>query len=249
MTNYKLGSSQSSNVEPEEPSSNLRREITNQWLHVAIPALKTSTLSELRQAGSRLTNEWTLQEHDRDAFWLKVTADEEQKDRIAHLKAAGEKRLKAAEGFLVAESQYHFEMETAQLKNLPDQQKDRDHPNQQQQQDKDQQQEEGNEEESQESNVEQDQTPPEGRLPQKKRKVDKASEYGDVSDTGRKVDLIFMYKDIELFNVEFKRTDISSKNITVQCRKNIRLGRCLQGSHAAYGFKDASVIMGDVAGM
>lgn len=64
-------------------------------------------------------------------------------------------------------------METAQLKNLPNQQKDRDHLNQQQQQDKDQQQEEGNEEESQESNVEEDQTPPEGRLPQKKRKVDK----------------------------------------------------------------------------
>lgn len=91
-----------------KPSSNLRREITNQWLHVVIPALKTSTLSELQQAGSRLTNEWTSQEHDRDAFWLKVTADEEQKDRIAHLKAAGEKRLKAAEGFLVAESQHHF---------------------------------------------------------------------------------------------------------------------------------------------
>lgn len=51
-------------------------------------------------------------------------------------------------------------METAQLKNLPDQQKDSDHPNQQQQQDKDQQQEEGNEEESQESNVEEDQPPP-----------------------------------------------------------------------------------------
>ncbi|KAF9081335.1 hypothetical protein BGX23_000988, partial [Mortierella sp. AD031] len=116
------------------------------------------------------------------------TADEEQKDRIAHLKAAGEKRLKAAEGFLVAESQHHFEMETAQLKNLPNQQKDRDHPNQQQQQDKDQQQEEGNEEESQESNVEEDQTPPEGRLPQKKRKVDKAMHGQDPSGDDGSVD-------------------------------------------------------------
>ncbi|KAF9117519.1 hypothetical protein BGW39_002097 [Mortierella sp. 14UC] len=75
-----------------------------------------------------------------------------------------------------------------------------------------------------------------------------ASEYGDVSDTGRKVDLIFMYKDIELSNLEFKRTDISSRNIALQCRKNVRLGRCLQEAHATYGFKDASVIMGDVAG-
>ncbi|KAG0226732.1 hypothetical protein BGW42_003456 [Actinomortierella wolfii] len=32
-----------------------------------------------------------------------------------------------------------------------------------------------------------------------------ASEYGEVSDTGRKVDLIFMYEDIELSNIEFKR--------------------------------------------
>ncbi|KAG0266843.1 hypothetical protein BGZ95_002980 [Linnemannia exigua] len=75
-----------------------------------------------------------------------------------------------------------------------------------------------------------------------------ASEYGDVSDTGRKVDLIFMYKDIELLNVEFKRTDISSRNIALQCRKTVQLGRCLQKAHATYGFKDASVIMGDVAG-
>jgi hypothetical protein len=75
-----------------------------------------------------------------------------------------------------------------------------------------------------------------------------AYEYGDVSETGRKVDLIFMYKDIEISNVEFKRADISSKDITVQCRKNIRLGRCLQEAHAAYGLEDASVIMGDVAG-
>ncbi|KAG0371464.1 hypothetical protein BGX24_001629 [Mortierella sp. AD032] len=171
-----------------KPSSKLRREITNQWLHVVIPALKTSTLSELQQAGSRLTNEWTSQEHDRDAFWLKVTADEEQKDRVAYLKAAGEKRLKAAESFLVAESQHHFETETAQLTNRPNQQKDRDHPNQQQQQDKDQQQEESNEEESQESNVEEEQTPPEGRLPQKKRKVDKAMHGQDPSGDDESVD-------------------------------------------------------------
>lgn len=41
-------------------------------------------------------------------FWLKVTADEERKDKSRYLKAAGEKRLKAAESFLVAESQHRF---------------------------------------------------------------------------------------------------------------------------------------------
>lgn len=49
-------------------SSNLRREITHQWLHVVIPALSTSTLSDLRQTGSRLMNEWKSQEHDREAL-------------------------------------------------------------------------------------------------------------------------------------------------------------------------------------
>ncbi|KAF9372218.1 hypothetical protein BGX21_004865, partial [Mortierella sp. AD011] len=79
------------------------------------PTLNDSTLSELREAGSRLTNEWKSKERDREAFWQKVTEDEEREDRNRYLKAAGEKQLKAAEGFLVAESQ-HFEMETAQLK-------------------------------------------------------------------------------------------------------------------------------------
>ncbi|KAF9931168.1 hypothetical protein BGZ67_005451 [Mortierella alpina] len=45
------------------------------------------------------------------------------------------------------------------------------------------------------------------------------AEYGDVSDKGRKVDLIFKYKDIELSNVEFKRTDISSTDIALHCRQ------------------------------
>ncbi|KAF9334067.1 hypothetical protein BGZ91_011017 [Linnemannia elongata] len=73
--------------------------------------------------------------------------------------------------------------------------------------------------------------------------------YGDVGDTDRKVDLIVMYKNIKLSTVEFKRTGISGKDFTVQSRKNLSLGRCLQEAHAAYGFKVVSVIMGDVAGM
>ncbi|KAF9904175.1 hypothetical protein EC991_002969 [Linnemannia zychae] len=75
-----------------------------------------------------------------------------------------------------------------------------------------------------------------------------AVEYGDLSDSGRKVDLIFSYDKVELSNVEFKRQDISPKNITVQCRKNIRLGRCIQELHKSYGIKDPVVMMADVAG-
>ncbi|KAG0079239.1 hypothetical protein BGZ90_003196 [Linnemannia elongata] len=58
-----------------------------------------------------------------------------------------------------------------------------------------------------------------------------------------------MYKNIKLSTVEFKRTGISGKDFTVQSRKNLSLGRCLQEAHAAYGFKVVSVIMGDVAGI
>ncbi|KAF9912605.1 hypothetical protein EC991_010030 [Linnemannia zychae] len=75
-----------------------------------------------------------------------------------------------------------------------------------------------------------------------------ATEFGDLCDAGRKVDLVFVHKGIELSNIEFKRPGISAMDITVQCRKNIRLGRCIQEQHRKYGVTDPSVIMGDVAG-
>ncbi|KAF9971307.1 hypothetical protein BGZ73_005765 [Actinomortierella ambigua] len=75
-----------------------------------------------------------------------------------------------------------------------------------------------------------------------------AAEFGDLSDAGRKVDLAFVHKGIELSNIEFKRPGIGAMDITVQCRKNIRLGRCLQEQHREYGVQEPSVIMGDVAG-
>ncbi|KAF9186980.1 hypothetical protein BGZ50_002197 [Haplosporangium sp. Z 11] len=55
-------------------------------------------------------------------------------------------------------------------------------------------------------------------------------------------------KSIELSSIEFKRPDISSKVITVQRRKNMRLGRCLQQAHESFGCKGTSVIMGDISG-
>ncbi|KAG0267739.1 hypothetical protein DFQ27_008384 [Actinomortierella ambigua] len=75
-----------------------------------------------------------------------------------------------------------------------------------------------------------------------------AAEFCDISDAGRTVDLAFVHKDIELSNIGFKRPGISTMDINVQCRKNIRLGRCIQEQHRKYGVQEPSVIMGDVAG-
>lgn len=54
-----------------------------------------------------------------------------------------------------------------------------------------------------------------------------STEYGDVSDSGRKVDCIFMYEDVELSNIEFKNEDSSERELGLQNRKNVRLARCL----------------------
>ncbi|KAG0356587.1 hypothetical protein BG005_004493, partial [Podila minutissima] len=44
-------------------------------------------------------------------------------------------------------------------------------------------------------------------------------EHGDVSDAGRKVDCIFMYKGIELSNIEFYRTEIGERALVIQNRR------------------------------
>ncbi|KAF8923265.1 hypothetical protein BGZ58_003147, partial [Dissophora ornata] len=75
-----------------------------------------------------------------------------------------------------------------------------------------------------------------------------ASEYGDVSDAGRKVDCLFMFHDIEMSNIEFKCENISPREIVIQNRKNIRLARCIQESHIAIGVSSPSVHVADVAG-
>jgi hypothetical protein len=73
-------------------------------------------------------------------------------------------------------------------------------------------------------------------------------EHGDVGDTGRKVGYIFIYKGIELSNIEFKRTDIGARDIAIQNRNNTRLARCIQEAHTSLGVKDPSVFMADVHG-
>ncbi|KAF9203139.1 hypothetical protein BGZ59_001795 [Podila verticillata] len=73
-------------------------------------------------------------------------------------------------------------------------------------------------------------------------------EHGDVSDAGRKVDCIFMYKGIELSNIEFKRAEIGERDLAIQNRKNVRLARCIQEFHASLGVEDPSIFMADVHG-
>ncbi|KAI8594345.1 hypothetical protein EDD21DRAFT_428285 [Dissophora ornata] len=105
-----------------QPSSHQRRDITNHWLQVVIPALKNSVFLELRQAGHRLTTEWTSKKVIREAFWTNLVSKEEKEEqerakqkRMAHLKSAGEKRLQATENFLVEDTLHDFELEIARL--------------------------------------------------------------------------------------------------------------------------------------
>ncbi|KAG0278379.1 hypothetical protein BGZ96_002406 [Linnemannia gamsii] len=75
-----------------------------------------------------------------------------------------------------------------------------------------------------------------------------SAEYGDVSESGQKVDMLSMFDGIEVSNVEFKRPGATEQDLAIQNRKNVRLARCIQEAHAALGVTDPSVLMADVAG-
>ncbi|KAG0297600.1 hypothetical protein BGZ96_005703 [Linnemannia gamsii] len=79
-------------------------------------------------------------------------------------------------------------------------------------------------------------------------KKELSDEFGDVSDSGRKCDLVFRFSGIEVSNIEFKRAETSARDLAVQSSKNVRLARCIQESHVKLGMSKASVLMGDVAG-
>ncbi|KAG0025727.1 hypothetical protein BGZ81_006947 [Podila clonocystis] len=106
----------------EKPASHQRRALTNAWLDQVIPGLKQSNRQELREAGNRLTTEWTSKEVEREAFWNDLIRSEKEqqakRDRMDHLKAAGEERLRSAERYLVAETRVDFELETEALVGL-----------------------------------------------------------------------------------------------------------------------------------
>lgn len=96
----------------EKPASYQRRALTNAWLDQVIPGLKQSDRQELREAGNRLMTEWTSKEVEREGFWNNLIRSEKEqqakRDRMDHLKAAGEERLRSAERYLVAETRVDF---------------------------------------------------------------------------------------------------------------------------------------------
>lgn len=74
-------------------------------------------------------------------------------------------------------------------------------------------------------------------------------EHGGVSEGGgRKVDCIFVVDNVEISNIEFKRSKISGSEIAIQNRKNVRLARCIQEEFHAIGMKNPVVLMADVQG-
>ncbi|KAF8926598.1 hypothetical protein BGZ47_002645, partial [Haplosporangium gracile] len=75
-----------------------------------------------------------------------------------------------------------------------------------------------------------------------------SSEFGEVSEGGRKVDMLFMFNEVEISNVEFKRPGATERELAIQNRKNIRLARCIQEAHAVLGIADPSVLMTDIVG-
>ncbi|KAF9323566.1 hypothetical protein BG006_001330, partial [Podila minutissima] len=103
----------------EKPASHQRRALTNVWLDQVIPGLKQSDRQELREAGNRLMTEWTSKEVEREGFWNSLIRSEKEqrakRERMDHLKAAGEERLRSAERYLVAETRVDFELETNAL--------------------------------------------------------------------------------------------------------------------------------------
>ncbi|KAF9924233.1 hypothetical protein FBU30_005765 [Linnemannia zychae] len=73
-------------------------------------------------------------------------------------------------------------------------------------------------------------------------------EFGDASENGRKVDILFMFDGVEVSNIEFKKPGTSESDMAIQNRKNIRLARCIQQAHIALGVKDPFILMADVSG-
>ncbi|KAI1313879.1 hypothetical protein EDD11_002414 [Mortierella claussenii] len=74
------------------------------------------------------------------------------------------------------------------------------------------------------------------------------AEFSGVSESARKVDLLFMYDGVEISNIRFKKPGITERDIAIQHKKSIRLARCIQEAHAALGVEKSSVMMADVAG-
>jgi hypothetical protein len=79
-------------------------------------------------------------------------------------------------------------------------------------------------------------------------KKDLCNEFGDISECGRKCDLVFRYAGIDISNIEFKKANSSARDLAAQSSKNVRLAMCIQENHIELGVKKPSVLMGDVSG-
>ncbi|KAG0291974.1 hypothetical protein BGZ98_002784 [Dissophora globulifera] len=53
-------------------------------------------------------------------------------------------------------------------------------------------------------------------------------EHGEVSETGSKVDCIFVADGVEISNTEFKKVNISGTEVAIENRKNVCPVRCIQ---------------------
>ncbi|KAG0006487.1 hypothetical protein BGZ80_005271 [Entomortierella chlamydospora] len=76
-----------------------------------------------------------------------------------------------------------------------------------------------------------------------------ASEYGnELSESGRRVDLRFSYKGIEVANIELKSPTEKRTSRAKQTRKSIRLSRCIQRSLEKKGLESPTIMSADIAG-
>ncbi|KAF9932360.1 hypothetical protein FBU30_008340 [Linnemannia zychae] len=74
-----------------------------------------------------------------------------------------------------------------------------------------------------------------------------SSEFGDVSESERKVDKLFMFHEVEISNVEFKKPGTTKRELTIQYRKNIQLTRCIQEAHTRLIATDPIELVVDVS--
>ncbi|KAI1296359.1 hypothetical protein EDD11_007414 [Mortierella claussenii] len=75
------------------------------------------------------------------------------------------------------------------------------------------------------------------------------AEFSDFANFGRKVDLVFKSRDIELVNFEFKSHGVSESCLQIQHKKNIRLNRAIMEELRNKGIREPSVVFGDFEGL
>ncbi|KAF9545076.1 hypothetical protein EC957_011317 [Mortierella hygrophila] len=70
----------------------------------------------------------------------------------------------------------------------------------------------------------------------------------EISASGPKVDMLFVYNGVEISDVKFKKPGTTERDLAIQNKENVRLARCIQEAHAALGVPNPSILMVDIAG-